>query len=143
MLIGEYTHTIDPKNRLSLPSKFRKEIGKSMIITLGLDGCLFIFTKGQWDKISQELSNSSMLKADSRSFNRYLLGQAVESEVDGAGRILIPDFLRKRIDGDKAVFVGVQSRVEVWGEKAWGEYKRVVEGEAHTLAERLGNLSIF
>ena len=79
MLIGEYTHTIDEKNRLSLPSKFRQEMGKKVVVTPGLDNCLFVFTMKEWAKFSDKLSESSMLQADSRSFNRYMFGGAVEA----------------------------------------------------------------
>ena len=141
MLIGEYRHTIDDKNRLSLPSKFRKEMGKTVVITPGLDSCLFIFTVNEWEKISERLSvsQSSMLQSDNRSFNRYLLGRAVEVEVDSVGRMLIPEHLRTRAKlMSDVTFVGVKDRVELWDEKAWDAYVREVEGKADALAEKLG-----
>ncbi len=144
MLIGEYTHTIDDKNRLSLPSKFRKEMGKKVVLTPGLDKCIFVFSQTEWKKISEKLSQSSMLSADSRSFNRFLLGGAVETEVDSIGRILIPDFLKSRATlSSKVAVVGVQTRVELWSEGAWSEYKKVVEKEADTLAEKLGQVGML
>src|SRR3954471_10287956 len=111
MLIGTYSHTIDDKNRLPLPSKFRKEMGKNVVVTPGLDSCLFVFTAKEWDSISERLSGreGSMLQADNRSLNRYLLGMAVEVEVDAAGRMLIPDHLRTRAKlQSKVVFIGVR-----------------------------------
>ena len=144
MLIGEYTHTIDDKNRLSLPVKFRQEMGKKIVITPGLDHCLFAFTMTEWKKISEKLSNSSMLQADNRGFNRFMFGGAVEAEVDYIGRILVPDFLRERADlKNRVVVIGVQSRVEIWNEKSWGEYKKVVEKQADTLAEKLGQVGVL
>lgn len=144
MLIGEYIHTIDDKNRLSLPSKFRQEMGKKVVVTPGLDGCLFVFAVKQWEKISGKLGESSMLQADTRSFNRYLLGGATETEVDSIGRMLIPQFLRERAGlKDKVAVVGVQSRVELWSEKKWREVKRGVEGQADTLAEKLGHVGVL
>ena len=93
MLIGEYIHTIDAKNRISLPAKFRKEMGKVVVITPGLDQCLFIFTVAEWAKVSKRLSDSdsdlSFLRANQRSFNRNMFGQATDVEVDSIGRILI------------------------------------------------------
>jgi len=144
MLIGEYTHTIDDKNRLSLPVKFRQEMGKKVVVTPGLDKCLFLFTIAEWKKISERLSNSSMLQADNRSFNRFMFGGAVEAEVDSIGRILVPDFLRERANlKNKVVVIGVQSRVEIWNEKSWVEYKQVVEKQADTLAEKLGQVGVL
>lgn len=142
MLIGEYIHTIDEKNRISLPAKFRKEMGKKIIITPGLDNCLFIFNLGEWEKVSKKLSDStgdlSFLSGDQRSFNRNMFGQATDAEVDAIGRILIPDFLKDRINlGKSAVLVGVQDRVEVWNEKVWAQYKQNAEKEAERLAEKL------
>ena len=144
MLIGEYIHTIDEKNRVSMPAKFRKELGKKIIITPGLDACLFIFTIKEWTKVSKKLSDStndlSFLKADQRSFNRYMFGRAAEVEIDSIGRILIPDFLKDAIGlKDKAAIIGVEDRVEVWNEKAWSQNKEVVEKQAGELAEKLSN----
>ena len=142
MLIGEYIHTIDEKNRISLPVKFRKEMGKKVIITSGLDQCLFIFTIKEWEKVSKRLSDSesdlSFLKADQRSFNRNMFGQASDVEVDTIGRILLPDFLKNKIGlKGKAALIGVQDRVEVWNDKAWSENKAIVEKQAEELAEKL------
>ena len=144
MLIGEYIHTIDEKNRMSLPAKFRKELGKKIIITPGLGQCLFIFTNKEWEKVSKKLSDSdnnlSFLKADQRNFNRYMFGRAVEVETDSIGRILIPDFLKERIGlKNTAAIVGVKDRVEVWSEKKWAEEKALVEKQAEALAEKLAD----
>ena len=144
MLIGEYTHTIDEKNRLSLPAKFRSEMGKKIVLTPGLDGCLFVFTLKEWKNIEDKLNQSSFLQVDSRSFSRYMLGGAVEAEVDAIGRILVPDFLRDRASlKSKVVLIGVSSRVEIWNDKAWGEYKKVVEKQADSLAEKLGQIGVL
>lgn len=144
MLIGEYTHTIDDKNRLSLPAKFRSEMGKKVVLTRGLDKCVAIFTEKEWQKIAEKLSESSMLQADSRSFNRFMFGGAVETEVDSIGRILVPDFLKEWGKlGAKVAVIGVQSRVEIWNEKAWEANKETVEKQADTLAERLGSIGVL
>src|SRR3989344_2263182 len=144
MLIGEYIHTIDNKSRISMPAKFRKELGKKIIITPGLGQCLFIFTTAEWSKVSKKLSDSdsdlSFLKADQRNFNRYMFGRAAEVEIDSIGRMLIPEFLQEGIRlRDKAAIVGVKDRVEVWNEKAWSEQKERVGRDAEQLAEKLGN----
>lgn len=144
MLIGEYIHTIDQKNRVSLPAKFRKEMGKSLVVTPGLDNCLFIFTKKEWVKISEKLSEFSMLQADNRSFNRFMFGGATEVDVDTIGRFLLPDFLKTRAGlSEKVALVGVQNRVEIWNETAWSEYKNTVEKQADALAEKLGGVGML
>ena len=144
MLIGEYTHTIDDKNRLSLPAKFRQEMGKKIVLTRGLDKCVAIFTLKEWQKIAGKLSESSMLQADSRSFNRFMFGGAVETEVDSIGRVLLPHFLKAwgKLQTKVAV-IGVQSRVEIWNEKAWEANKETIEKQADTLAEKLGQVGVL
>ncbi|MEK7087697.1 MAG: division/cell wall cluster transcriptional repressor MraZ [Patescibacteria group bacterium] len=144
MLIGEYTHTIDGKNRLSLPAKFRSEMGKKIVLTRGLDKCVAIFTKKEWDKIADKLSESSMLQADSRNFNRFMFGGAIEAEVDTIGRVLVPDFLKEWGNlGTKVAVVGVQTRVEIWNEKAWEANKATIEKQADSLAEKLGQVGVL
>jgi MraZ protein len=146
MLIGEYRHTIDDKNRLSLPAKFRQEMGKKVVITPGLDSCLFVFTTKEWNKISEHLSvtGSSLLQADNRSLNRYLLGRAVEVDIDASGRMLIPEHLRIRAHLEaKVVFIGVKDRVEIWDETRWNTYVIEVESKADALAEKLGQAGMI
>jgi len=144
MLTGEYIHILDEKKRVSLPSKFRNEVGKKIVITRGLDNCLFMYSSAEWQKIAQKISDLGMAQADKRSFNRFFLSSAVETEVDGVGRFLIPDHLRDFADlKNKIVFAGVGSRIEVWNEKRWGEYKKKVEKQADMLAEKLGEVGAF
>jgi MraZ protein len=146
MIIGQFNHTIDDKNRLSLPAKFRQEMGKKVVITPGLDSCLFIFSMKEWEKIAERLSvkEGSILQADNRGFNRYLLGGAVEVEIDGAGRMLIPEHLRDRAKlKSKVVFIGVKDRAELWDESSWESYRSDVESKAGALAEKLGQAGMI
>lgn len=146
MLIGEYQHTLDAKNRLSLPAKFRKEVGSQVVVTRGLDTCLFVYPMAEWEKIAQKVSEMPFGSADSRSINRFLLSGAVEDEVDSVGRILIPDFLREfaQLQNQGQVIVaGVYTRLEIWDEKTWHEYKRRMEHQADALAEKLGDVGML
>ena len=141
MLIGEYIHAIDDKNRVTLPARFKSELGKKVVLAPGLDGSIFMFSETEWEKISVRLAENSMLQADNRSFNRFMFGGAQEIEVDSAGRILIPDFLKGRAKlSGKIAIIGVQNRAEIWNERAWAKYKAGVEGQAETLAEKLGSV---
>lgn len=138
MFIGEYAHTIDDKNRVSLPAKFRKEMGKTVIVSKGLDRCLYVFTLEGWKAFSQGISSNSQ-KADRRGFERLTFGGANEAEIDSIGRILVPDFLRDWADlKGKVSVLGVENRVEIWNEKSWKAYKAKIEKQAESLAERLG-----
>lgn len=141
MLIGEYTHTIDDKKRISLPIKFRKELGKKIVVTHGLDNCLFVYTLKEWQKISEKISELGMGQADKRGFNRFMLAGATLVDVDSIGRILIPEYLRDFAEvKEKVVFTGVYSRVEIWNEKRWIEYKQKVIKNADMMAEKLGDI---
>jgi MraZ protein len=144
MLIGEYTHNIDEKNRLSLPVKFRKEMGKTVVVAPGLEKSLFVFTAAEWKKKAEQLAEGSMLQSDTRSFSRYFLGGATEVAVDANGRILLPDFLKDRAGiKEKVAIIGVYSRLELWDEPTWQKYKRQVEANADSLAERLGSIGVL
>lgn len=144
MLIGEYIHSVDEKNRISLPVKFRKEMGKTVILAPGLDTSVFMFTTKEWEKVTEKLSQASMVQSDIIRFNRFMFGGAVEVDVDANGRILIPDFLKDRSGiKNKAAIVGVQNRLELWNDKRWSEYKKAVELESDTLAEKLGSIGVL
>lgn len=141
MLIGEYRHTIDPKKRVSLPARFRAEMGKKIVITRGLDGCLFVYPLKRWLSVAEKLAGLPLGQSDSRGFNRFMLAGAVEGEVDSIGRILIPDFL-KSFAGlkEKVAVIGAESRIEIWDESVWDTYKGKIERQANDLAEKLGGM---
>lgn len=140
MFIGEYTHTVDDKKRISLPSAFRKKIGKKIIITRGLDSCLFLYTEDEWKKIAEELG-SGWTKSDQRGIHRFIYGGAQEISVDSIGRILIPEHLKKFAEiKTKVVFAGVHKRVEIWDERKWQEYKKGMEKRAEELSEKLESI---
>jgi len=144
MLIGEYLHTLDAKKRLSLPAKFRKEVGKKVVVTRGLDSCLFMFPQNTWKEIATKLANLPMGQADTRGIARFILAGAVETDVDTAGRILIPDFLKEFADlRSRVVLAGVSDRIEIWNDKTWEEYKRRIEKGADQMAQTLGDLGVL
>jgi len=139
MFIGEYRHTFDTKNRISLPAKFRKELGNSVIVTRGLDKCLFIYPKSAWKKEAEKIAQYSTGSAAGRGLSRLMLAGAVEADVDSAGRILVPDYLRTFATlAEKSVLAGVNDRVEVWNEDAWNTYTESIERDADAFAETLG-----
>lgn len=144
MLIGQYTHELDPKKRLTLPAKWRTSLGKKVIVTNGLDGSLFIFAEKEWKEMAGSLSSNGFGNADSRSFNRVMLAHAFETDIDAQGRILIPDTL-KDIAGlsSKVVLAGMYSRIEMWDETRWKEYTKKALGEADALAGKLSDLGML
>ena len=141
MFIGEYEHTLDEKKRVSLPKAFRTGLGKKMVMTRGLDNCLFVYSKSAWEKVAAKLQELSFAQADTRGFNRFILSGAVEVEADAAGRILIPDHQKEFAGlGKTVVFAGVSDRVEVWDAVAWKSYKARIEKQADAMAEKLGEI---
>ena len=144
MLIGEYRHKIDEKRRIALPVKFRRALGKKLVITRGLDNCLFVFSKTQWQTIVEKLNQLSMGQADSRAFGRYFFAGASEIEIDQLGRILVPSELAEHahLAGD-TVLIGVNDRCEMWNEKTWDTYRTTVEKEADRVAEKLGEIGVI
>lgn len=139
MFIGEYFHTLDPKNRLSLPVKFRKELGRQVVVTRGLDKCLYVYPKKAWESgQAKKYAEGADGTAAGRSLARLFLAGAMEAEVDGAGRILVPEHL-VRFAGlkNKTVVAGVASRIEIWEEGAWAKYTAAIERDADALAEKV------
>lgn len=140
MFIGEYLHTLDTKNRVSLPAKFRKELGRAVVITRGLDHCLFVYPKKAWAKEAASRAVHAGGTAAARGLARLFLAGAMEAEVDSAGRILIPDHLKSFAGlNSKTVFAGVASRIEVWDEDTWKKYTAEIERDADAFAEKLGD----
>ena len=144
MLIGEYRHKIDEKRRIALPAKFRRALGKKLVITRGLDSCLFVFSTAQWQSIVEKLSNLSMGAADARAFGRYLFAGAAEIDVDQLGRILVPSELAEHAHlAGPTVLIGVNDRCEMWSETAWDAYRTSVEKQADRVAEKLSEVGVL
>ena len=144
MLLGEYTHTLDTKNRLTLPVKFKGELGKKIFVTRGLDKSLFVYSTHEWEIITEKLSGLSMTDENSRGFSRFFLAGAAAIELDKSGRMLVPEHLKDFANLDKeVVLTGVQSRVELWDAKLWKAYKRKMEKEGDLMASKLGEIGVI
>ncbi|OHA30702.1 MAG: division/cell wall cluster transcriptional repressor MraZ [Candidatus Taylorbacteria bacterium RIFCSPLOWO2_01_FULL_44_26] len=147
MLIGEYSHSFDGKSRISLPAKFRKEMGADVVVAPGIDNCLFVFTLKGWKEFAERLSkpdSSSVLRTDNRNFNRLIIGRAVEVEVDKVGRMLVPEHLREYagLTGQAAI-IGVLNRVEIWDAGVWSAYRNEFSKKTDVLAEKLVSAGIL
>ena len=144
MFIGEYIHSVDDKKRLSVPAKFRKDLGKKAVITLGLNKCLSLYPTKEWNAFAAKLSKLSMGKSEDRGFSRTMLSGAFEVEIDSIGRILIPEALKSYASlKEKVVLTGVYDRVELWDEESWKIYKAQMVAGADTMAEQLGERGVF
>ena len=139
MLLGEYEHTIDDKNRLTLPAKFRKAFSDGVVVTRGMDGCLYAYTAADWHElVGTRLGELDPLSKEGRTMKRYFFSGASEAEPDKQGRIVVPPALAARAGiGREVVVAGVHDHVEIWDRATWREHLEEVEGSAEHVAERL------
>ena len=137
MFMGEYHHSIDAKGRIIIPSKVRDGLGENFIVTRGLDGCLFIYPKDEWENIIakyKELPNTK----DARNFMRFFLSGATTCEFDKQGRINIPAPLMEHASLSKeCVIIGVNERLEVWDKDRWDSFVETNEDNFTDLADKL------
>lgn len=143
MFMGEYRHNIDDKNRLIIPSKHRSELGNEVVITRGLDKCLFVYPKETWEKITSKLNELPFTKSDARRFNRFFLSGATLVEFDKTGRINIATPLIEYANILKeCVIIGVGDRLEIWSQDGWNEFFTKNEEDMSDIAENLftGNI---
>lgn len=144
MFIGEYSHSIDLKKRLAVPSKFRGELKNKVVVTRGLDKCLFIYPMKVWEKLADKLGTLPVGESTTRSFVRTMLAGATDVEVDKQGRVLIPDYLKVYAGLKKEVVIaGLYNRLEIWDENKWKEYKKGAEKNTDEIAEQLGKLGVY
>jgi MraZ protein len=139
MLLGAYDHTIDDKSRLTLPAKFRQSFAEGVVVTRGLDGCLFAYRRADWDRlVESRLAPLDPLSPETRRLQRFFYAGATEAELDKQGRVMIPAQLIEHAKlGREVVVAGVNDRLEIWDRAAWRKELAEVEGSAEDVAERL------
>lgn len=143
MFIGEYRHSLDDKGRLAIPIKFREDLESGAIVTRGLDGCLYVYTTAEWQKLADKLAAMPMSQSNSRAFARLMLAGAMDVAIDKQGRIILPDYLRAYAGIKKNLVVaGLYNHLELWDEKAWNAYKQKTEKDSGDIAEQLGSLGV-
>lgn len=143
MFTGEYQHGIDEKGRLIVPAKFREVLGDQFIITKGLDNCLFVYPREEWNTLENKLKNLPFTNRDARAFARFFFSGAVECETDKQGRILINANLRDYAGIVKdVVIIGVGTRIEIWSQETWAEYSKQTEKSYEELAEKMMELDL-
>ncbi len=122
MFMSEYSHSLDAKGRLIIPSKFREQLGQTFVVTKGLDGCLYIYASEEWEAFERKLSALPLINKEARRFARFFLAGASAVELDSHGRILLPPHLREFAGLERdVVLVGVGTRIEIWNKAAWEE----------------------
>ncbi|EPY6470226.1 division/cell wall cluster transcriptional repressor MraZ [Clostridium sporogenes] len=142
MFIGEYNHSLDTKNRIIIPAKFREELGKNFVLTKGLDGCLYVYPKSQWEVLQKKLETLPLTNKNARAFVRFFFSGAHELEIDKQGRTLIPQNLLEYGQIQKEIVsIGVSNRIEIWSKDKWDEYNNSNIDYA-SIAEQMSELGI-
>ena len=140
MFMGEFNHSIDAKGRIIVPAKFREDLGEEFVVTLGLDGCLFLYPDSEWREFVEQLKHLPGNR-QARQLQRYFLAGATTCEIDKQGRILIPAKLREHAKLEKdVVFVGVLGKIEIWSKELWDANDDY--GDMETIAENMSELGI-
>ena len=143
MFIGEYQHSLDSKGRLAVPAKFRVLLKGGAVVTRGLDNCLFLYPKKQWEVLAAKLAGLPISQAKARAFSRLMLAGAMDVEFDNQGRITLPGYLRKFAGlKRKSIIAGLYDRLEIWDEVIWNKYKSGTEKQSSDIAETLGELGV-
>lgn len=140
--MSEYSHTIDPKGRLIIPSKFREVLGDEFVVTKGLDGCLFVYDNNEWAAFEEKLKSLPLTNKDSRKFVRFFLAGAANVELDKQGRILVPSVLREFAGLDKDVILaGVGNHIEIWSKEKWEDASQY--DDMDEISERMTEMGLM
>jgi MraZ protein len=139
MLLGAHEHTIDDKNRLTLPAKFRQAFSDGVVVTRGLDRCLYAYRREDWGRlVESRLAPLDPLGKEGRKMHRYFFASATEADLDKQGRVMLPAALIEYAQlGREVVVAGVNDRLEIWDREAWRRELAEIEGSAEDVAERL------
>lgn len=142
MLMGEFNHNVDSKNRIIIPSKLRESLGEAVIISKGLDGCLYIYPENEWKVFEEKLKSLPMTNKNARAFVRFFYSGATEINPDKSGRALIPKSLMEYANiKTEVVSVGMIDKVEIWSKEKWEEYNDS-ENNMDEIAEQMNELGI-
>ena len=143
MFMGEYSHTIDTKGRLIIPSRFREELGETFVVTKGLDGCLFVFSDEEWKAFEIKLKSLPLTNKNARQYARFFVAGATPCELDKQGRILLPATLREFAGLEKdVVLTGMLNRIEIWSKDKWNENNSLDDVAMDEIAEQMTDLGL-
>ena len=143
MFLGEFEHTLDDRGRIAVPAKWRPALGEGLVVTRGIERCLFLWSMNDWNSIAEKLSRLSLMQTDARRIHRLLFSGATDAAPDRLGRILLPGFLRDYAElRDSVVLVGLLNRVEIWSRDNWHAERSQAEEQSAQLAEHLFDLGV-
>lgn len=143
MFLGEFSHTIDDKGRLTIPAKFRDELESGVVITRGLDGCLWAYGRSEWEELAEKIAKLPSTNQAARNFSRFMFSSAFDSIPDRQGRILLPQPLRDYAGiQNKTIIIGVKNKLEIWNPAKWTEVVTAVEQDTEAVVAQLQDLGI-
>lgn len=143
MLIGEYRNKLVAGNRVAFPKRFREEIGQKVVVAQGYEGCLVAVSPTQWEELVADAASGPFVSGSVRDTTRFLLGSAVETELDYQGRFVVPQSLREYASlGDEVCFLGLGRWVEIWDKKRWVERKKYIDEHSGEIGEKLAKLEM-
>jgi len=138
VFLGEYQHTIDEKGRVAIPSKFRPSLSEGLVVTRGIDRCLYIWTLDRWQEMARSMSKLPIVQENARRITRHFFSGAVDTKMDKLGRIILPQYLREYAGlGSEVVIVGANTNIEIWGLDQWKAEVAMAEDQSSALAEHL------
>ena len=139
MFLGRYAHSVDAKGRLAVPSRFRDGLADGVVVTRGIDPCLMIYPMAVWLPFAERVAALSVTDADARLFRRMVFADALDLEIDGQGRVLLPTELRAWAGVEReALVIGVYSAIEVWSPERWRAVDAEIARDGQAVAQRLG-----
>ena len=141
MFLGEFSHTIDDKGRLTVPAKFRDELESGIIVTRGIDGCIWAYPRAEWENLAEKISQIPSTNQAVRNFVRFMFSSASDSIPDRQGRVIIPQNLREHAHiQNEATVIGVMNRVEIWQPLRWTEVFSKVEEDPEAMVAQMQEL---
>jgi MraZ protein len=141
MFLGRFSHNLDTKGRLAIPAKFRGTLADGLVVTRGIDRCLSVYPLAAWQTLAERVSALSISDPDARQFKRMVFAEAMDEELDGQGRIVLPPELRRYAGIDReAVVVGMNTYIEIWDPARWEAMSAAAEDEGASIAQRLADL---
>lgn len=143
MFLGQFEHTIDGKGRLTIPAKFREELASGVVVTRGLDGCLWAYNRSEWEILAEKIAQTPTTNQAARNFARFMFSSASDSIPDRQGRVLIPQNLRDYAGiENETVIIGVMNRLEIWNPDKWSQLVTEVEQDTDAIVAQLQDLGI-
>lgn len=128
MFMGQYSHSIDDKGRLIMPSKFRETLGKEFVMARGPEECLYVYPLDEWKRVENQVTQMALNGKEGRKFMRVFFSSAASLELDKQGRVVIPGNLKAYANLKKEVeLIGSVGHIEVWDRDSWNAYVEDVD----------------